>query len=382
MTTHNMLHHYECFASAVQIAYAEQEVKPVVSDFDTFTIGSRGMAYEATPSDQVEIIHWMLDQTANLLDNPSSKGWMARWLDVIKEADANGFHPIPPKFGFGDPTSCALISDVVDVTRDCGAVRHGAECFNFWFPQELDDEFLVVWDGFSNPPWQSFSEPDLRLFLLARISEGFCLPINPVWPVRDPGWFEVLEALMKTHEGNSTLRAWFPPESGIMSKIEAIHCQHPTGFVKKGEASSLVAHFADRMQRKIDEMEKLAREAGADTEAIQRVNDMSEGSTMAADFEAQVSPRQKLRAATRKVAVGVVLARGDVARVTSRDTNGQMNGNTREMNGDIKLQMNGDKTTFGEWGHKDTDERGCKDTNATHTHNATSDVELNIEISN
>ena len=26
-----------------------------------------------------------------------------------------------------------------------GAVRHGAECFNFYFPQELDPEFLVVW---------------------------------------------------------------------------------------------------------------------------------------------------------------------------------------------------------------------------------------------
>ena len=28
------------------IAYAEKEVKPVVSDFDTFTVGSRGMRYD------------------------------------------------------------------------------------------------------------------------------------------------------------------------------------------------------------------------------------------------------------------------------------------------------------------------------------------------
>ena len=48
-----------------------------------------------------------------------------------------------------------------------GAVRHGAECFNFYFPQELDKEFLVVWDGFSNPPWKAFKEADLRDFLCA-----------------------------------------------------------------------------------------------------------------------------------------------------------------------------------------------------------------------
>ena len=68
-----------------------------------------------------------------------------------------------------------------------------AECFNFYFPpQELDEEFLVVWDGFSDPPWESRSEPELRKFLLERVQEGYTFPVNPVWPVRDPGWFEVL----------------------------------------------------------------------------------------------------------------------------------------------------------------------------------------------
>ena len=35
------------------IAYAEKAVKPVCSDFDTFTVGSRGMRYEATPPKQI-----------------------------------------------------------------------------------------------------------------------------------------------------------------------------------------------------------------------------------------------------------------------------------------------------------------------------------------
>lgn len=39
------------------------------------------------------------------------------------------------------------------------------------------------------------SEPELREFLLERAKEGFTFPINPVWPVRDVGWYEVLQAL-------------------------------------------------------------------------------------------------------------------------------------------------------------------------------------------
>ena len=31
---------------------------------------------------------------------------------------------------------------------EAGAVRHGAECFNFYFPQELDREYLVIYEGF------------------------------------------------------------------------------------------------------------------------------------------------------------------------------------------------------------------------------------------
>eukprot|EP00435_Cladocopium_sp_Y103_P038730 s21_g10.t1 len=103
-----------------------------------------------------------------------------------------------PKLGFGDPTSVKLIGDVVKVTESCGAIRHGAECFNFYFPQELDDEFMVVWDGYPDPPWKILKEPDLRTFLKARAKEGYCFPLNPVWPIRDKGWYEVLASLRKS----------------------------------------------------------------------------------------------------------------------------------------------------------------------------------------
>lgn len=153
------------------------------------------MRYEETPPQQVELIHWALDHTSEVLENPGTKarllaplsqrthpfpgqiallfivnsnislrvssplalaselhltshncvlsitfayhpqGWTGRWLDVLKVENERGFHPTLPEFGFGDPTSYRLIEDVVNVTRVCGAVRHGAECFNFYFPQ-------------------------------------------------------------------------------------------------------------------------------------------------------------------------------------------------------------------------------------------------------
>ncbi|CAE7554053.1 unnamed protein product [Symbiodinium pilosum] len=154
------------------IAYAESAVKPVVSDFDTFTVGSRGFSYSGFPEKQIELIHWSLKHTQRLLATPDHKGWTSRWLEVLKQEANQGFHPSVPKYGFGDDVSCSLVEDVVYETEACGAVRHGAECFNFYFPQELDQEFLIVWDGFQDPPWRSVSELELRDFLKKRVDDG------------------------------------------------------------------------------------------------------------------------------------------------------------------------------------------------------------------
>jgi hypothetical protein len=113
------------------MAYAEARVVPVVSDFDTFLVGSRGVHYNPTPPEQIELMNWALTHTEELLASPNNKGWMGRWLDILKKEAENGFHPSLPKFGFGDPTSYGLIGRIVDAMAVCGAVRHGAECFNF-----------------------------------------------------------------------------------------------------------------------------------------------------------------------------------------------------------------------------------------------------------
>merc|ERR1719235_2677432 len=44
------------------VAYAEKFVKPVVSDFDTFTIGSTNMLYEPLIDSQLELANWALDR--------------------------------------------------------------------------------------------------------------------------------------------------------------------------------------------------------------------------------------------------------------------------------------------------------------------------------
>lgn len=124
------------------------------------------------------------------------------------------------------------------VAQACGAVRHGAECFNFYFPQELDPDFLVVWEGLESPHWKVVNEPELRSFLLERAKEGYSFPINPVWPVRDPGWHDVLLALQKHEESAANLRSWFPPESGVLERIEQLHTRYPHGFKVTTESIS------------------------------------------------------------------------------------------------------------------------------------------------
>lgn len=212
------------------IAYSEASVKPVVSDFDTFTVGSRNMAYETLAQDQAELAAWSLDQTREILENPTSASWNSRWLGVLRKAQENGGLMACPKYGFGDSTSCRLIEGIIEHTKATGAVRHGAECFNFSFPQPLDEEYLVVWSGFDNPPWAYKDEPELRAFLLERIREGYTFPVNPVWPVRDRGWAEVLAALRTSEHAAKSLRAWYPESAGILERIDELRRLFPEGF--------------------------------------------------------------------------------------------------------------------------------------------------------
>ncbi|CAJ1387979.1 unnamed protein product [Effrenium voratum] len=228
------------------IAYAEATVKPVVSDFDTFTVGSTNMRYSALASEQAQLALWALDHTEGLLKRPSPSSWTTRWLEVLKQAHEQGFHPDVPEYGFGDATSYRLIEGIVHATQDSGAVRHGAECFNFYFPQELDENFLVVWEGFDDKPWMYMDEDELRDFLVERVEEGYAMPLNPIWCVRDPGWFDVLQAQMESPFCKAALEAWYPPQSGILEKVQALHEEFPDGLelASRSEVPQLQRSFS------------------------------------------------------------------------------------------------------------------------------------------
>lgn len=215
------------------IAYAEDYVKPVVSDFDTFLVASRGMTYDPIPDEQGKLMLWSLDHCEDILATPDHQSWTSRWIDVLRIEYERGFHPNVPKYGYGDPTTYDMIHGVVQATKGCGAVRHGPECFNLGFPQELDDQFLVVWQDFPERPWAYYTEPELRAFLLDRVKDGYTFPINPLWPVRDPGWMAVLIAIKKSAEGKKVMGSWFCPSLKILDKMDALHAKYPNCFVQK-----------------------------------------------------------------------------------------------------------------------------------------------------
>lgn len=212
------------------MAYAEDTVLPVVSDFDPFLIGSQGMKFKPISDDDVKLMKWCLAGIKEVLQNRDLKRWTRAWLTILKREASKGFHPNLPEFGFADPSTYRIISDLVGGTGFCGAVRHGSECFNWYFPQELDQEFLVIWDGFSQTggtPWSYLKESELRSFLIERVGEGFSFPLNPSWVLRDKGWYEVLAALKSSPSTNEALSDWYPPHSGILEEIEALHVAYP-----------------------------------------------------------------------------------------------------------------------------------------------------------
>eukprot|EP00587_Corethron_hystrix_P015640 CAMPEP_0113316266 /NCGR_PEP_ID=MMETSP0010_2-20120614/11607_1 /TAXON_ID=216773 ORGANISM="Corethron hystrix, Strain 308" /NCGR_SAMPLE_ID=MMETSP0010_2 /ASSEMBLY_ACC=CAM_ASM_000155 /LENGTH=51 /DNA_ID=CAMNT_0000172941 /DNA_START=789 /DNA_END=944 /DNA_ORIENTATION=- /assembly_acc=CAM_ASM_000155 len=48
-----------------------------------------------------------------------------------------------PTYGFGDPKSYAIMESTVGcMMAGIGTVQHGPECFNYQFPQELENEFF------------------------------------------------------------------------------------------------------------------------------------------------------------------------------------------------------------------------------------------------
>ena len=219
------------------VAYeGNSQVLPIVSDFDCFTVGTRGGKYtHVIPDDQIKLVNWCLTRINTILDEPPSIGsWTSRWLEALKS------FPMKvkmPEYGFGDMESYRLMKLAVGCLSNDGSVRHGAECFNYYFPQELDEHFLVIGDGLNEnngPPWCYVDVASLQKILLKKVNEGYTFPLNPKWVVCDLGWKDIYDAQMASGTDNvqDSLKCWYPPYSGIREKIETIHKIHPEGFTQ------------------------------------------------------------------------------------------------------------------------------------------------------
>jgi hypothetical protein len=101
-------------------------VRPVVSDFDCFLVGTRRVHFcKPLPAEQLAVLKWCVNKIEFLLqkmldsDNKASdrKPWSHLWLGVMKEAAQEGFHPEIPRFGFGDETSYSIMESAVHRLR-------------------------------------------------------------------------------------------------------------------------------------------------------------------------------------------------------------------------------------------------------------------------
>ena len=221
------------------MAYEENgTIQPVVSDFDAFLLGWRREALWFgcnLPRDQEDLMLWCVDRVEEILDAPpSTDSWTVRWLEVLKE---NNPEPDIPPYGFGDPKSYGIMEAAAQQLIDTGAVRHGSECFNFYFPQEIDDTLLIVSDTLKPVPWKYVNVKELQSLLSKMIWDGFVFPINPKWILCDPGWKRLYDQLMASDALYSeyTKDVWYPPTTGIREKIDRIAAKHPKGFQRKRE---------------------------------------------------------------------------------------------------------------------------------------------------
>jgi hypothetical protein len=260
---------------SIVVAYKENGfVTPVVSDFDCFTLGTRGVAFESPlPKDQVELLKWLIQKIVTILDSPQTdKSWTSCWLDVLKDSASKGFTPKIPAYGFGDSKSYAIMEGAVSRFQHNknGAIRHGSESFNYYFPQELDDQFLVISDCLpGNIPWKYVDAEELKKLLCEKIDEGFCFPLNPKWILADQGWKKVYDQMMgSTCENTQTsLNSWYPKDSGIRELIESVHERFPNGFQRlvSDDVESVHERFPNGFQR-------LVSDADNDDQSTTRMN--------------------------------------------------------------------------------------------------------------
>lgn len=274
------------------MAYEENStVTPVVSDFDGFLLGWRREALWFgcnLPRDQEDLMLWCVDNIEKILDDrPSTDTWTVRWLEVLKEESTKGFQPEIPEYGFGDPKSYGIMERAALQLIETGAVRHGSECFNYYFPQEIDDTFLLISDTLKPVPWKYVKVEELQAILSQRIKDGFVFPLNPKWILCDPGWKELYDELMASDAlyAEYTKDVWYPPFSGVREKIDSIHKKHPRGFRRQRGRGSIVGLDYSPLREDLEKGVNLSGNAAFDLAEIELENYASKKSLLAQQIQ-------------------------------------------------------------------------------------------------
>jgi len=212
------------------------KVTPVVSDFDCFLLGTRGVEFQEPLGEQEHsMLSICVDEIEGILSTPQ-KGisWTKRWLEVKKKHLRSGIASEEmSKFGYADPRSYTMMKGAVHRLRGNGAVRHGPECFNYGFPQELDDSYLVISDTLPGQvPWKYVNSAELIDILCEKIDQGFTFPLNPKWILCDNGWKQVYNKLLESSRSNvkESMNIWYPED--VRRRIHEISTQFPRGFVQ------------------------------------------------------------------------------------------------------------------------------------------------------
>ena len=133
--------------------------------------------------------------------------------------------------------------------------RHEHNCsFNYYFPQDLDDEFLFVSQniGENDIPWKYVGVDELQDVLAAKIEEGFCFPLNPKWILMDPGWMQLYQHQLtsKHRHVQESMDIWFPKDSGLREDIERIY-QLQRKLRKLERQSDLIMELSASKQNEI-----------------------------------------------------------------------------------------------------------------------------------
>jgi len=210
-------------------------VTPVVSDFDCFLLGTRGVKYyEPLGAQELSMLSMCIEEIEGILATPKDgNSWTQRWLEVKKKQAAHNEEPSDemPSFGYADPRSYKIMTGVVHRLKSNGAVRHGPECFNYGFPQDMDDHYVVVSDTFPGLPWRFANSDELIDILCEKIDRGFTFPLNPKWILCDPGWKQVYDKLLASKKAHvqDSLEIWYPDE--VRRRIHEISTNFPNGFI-------------------------------------------------------------------------------------------------------------------------------------------------------